>query len=187
MNKIKKLSKIIISVLYAALCGIPIGTAITWWQNSAALTIPGYIAGSKHTLFTFIPAGLQILHPLTANNRLMGFIICLLPVAAILLAIYFTIKLFSLYKAGNIFNLQNAKYIKYIASIILIWEVILNPIYSLLLSITLTYQNPEGKGYAVISYSGIDFLLIFVAIIILCISLVMAEAAKLSEDQKRII
>ena len=187
MSGIKKLSRVIVVILQIAFFVLPIMAAIIWWQPDAKIHLSAANAGYHDAAITFIPKSYNILHPITAENRAYGFLITLLPIGSVLAVLFLAIRLFKLYIAEKIFTLQNVSCFKYTAIILLVWELILSPIHDTLLSYTLLSGNPPGLGYASIDYSGMDLILIFTAMILWCISWVMAEGVKLANEQARFI
>lgn len=132
----------------------------------------------------FIPQGIEVLGPLSIASKSLGFLICLLPVGVMELILYFLIKLFRLYEKGNIFTLANVKAIKNIAWILLLGEIIINPIFQALISLALTIHNPPGYRYIKIGIDGTNIGLVLTALLIILISWIMAEGVRLHEEQQ---
>ena len=177
MQKIHKLSLILRVFFQITFIAMPIMLIIFWlfapffYQNFHAFS--GY----------YIPSGIEILHPLTWLNCLLGFMIDLLPTAVSMTIVYFLIKLFKLYECGEIFTKQNAKYIGNIAWTMLIGQVV-GFIYEGLLSFAMTFNNPSGHRLSFFTFGTYDIYNILTAVMLIVISWVMVEGAKLNDEQK---
>lgn len=132
---------------------------------------------------SFLPNGIEILHPLGASTKFWGFLISLIPTGIKMLTLYFLIRLFKLYETGKIFSLKNVSYIKKIGYTMLLGQLI-HPIYQLLISATLTWHNPPGHRIAKVLVTGSSFGVIFTALLIILVSWIMAEGYKLEEEQQ---
>ena len=95
--------------------------------------------------------------------------------------------IFSNYKIGEIFNLDNAKYYNFLGWMFFIHAVIAKPISEGLMVLAVTLANPVGERYISISFGTPNLASIFYGIIVLVVSWVMLEAAKIKEEQSLII
>lgn len=176
MNKIQKVSFFLRSFFQIIFFVLPILLVLFWLF--APVLYPLYPYAATY----FIPSGIEILHPLSVTNCLFGFLINLLPTVVTMYILHFLIKLFSLYEKGAIFTYENAKYIKKIAITMLIGQFV-RFIYEVLISIALTIDNPAGHRVGTITFNNYDVYNIITAIMLIVISWIMAEGAKLKEEQ----
>ena len=186
-KKIKQISRVMRLLLQIVFIALPVILAYAWWYKPLGLHIPPSLSGHSSFIISFIPKGLAIMHPLTVMDKVYGFLICLLPLGVMLTILFFMIKLFGLYAQGRIFSIANVQCLKLSAITLLIWEFILQPIYQILLSATLTWHNPPGHRVATLTLSGIDMLLVFSAILVWLIAWIMAEGVKILEENTRFV
>jgi hypothetical protein len=178
MEKIKRVSMFFRVLFQMSFIALPILLVCFWIQAPTSIGL--------HALditMSFIPKGVEILNPLSPMAKFLGFLISLIPNALSMLIIYFLIKLFKLYENGKIFTFENVNYIKKIGYTLLITELV-DPIYQVFMTATLTWGNPHGHRVASITISGIDFGTILVALLTILISWIMAEGCKLNEEQQ---
>lgn len=181
MQKIQRISLLFRILFQITFIIIPIALIIFWVRAPAPIE---YFHGSVS--FSFIPKAIAVLSPLNLDTKIYGFLISLIPIAIAEIILYFLIKLFKLYEKKEIFSLQNVKYIRNIGYTLLAGQV-LNPVYQLLLSATLSWHNPPGQRLATITLDGTDAGIILMALFTILISWIMAEGCKLHEEQKYVI
>lgn len=150
---------------------------IAFWIN-----VPNHLNLDHIIKLSFVP-DVKIMHPLTLSSRFIGFLIGLIPVAIDLYVIYCLARLFSLYKVGKIFTLENIQYIKRIAYFLLLGQII-NPFYQVVMSGFLTYANPHGHRVMVASVSGMNISIIIISVITIVIAWIMKEAQQLKLEQE---
>lgn len=177
MHKIAKVSLFFRILFQCLFILIPLTIGLLWWfaPNAIGSTQLGI-------MMSVVPQSLEILHPLSASTKLLGFVIDLIFLIPAELVLYFLIKLFSLYENGKIFTMENVHYIQYVGYTLLIGEL-LNPIHQALLSGVLTAHNPSGHRMMTVSISGFDIGLILSALLTILISWIMTEGCKLQEEQ----
>ena len=177
MNRIKRVSlffKIVFQILFIVL---PIILVIAWSTSPESFVIMGGVIN-----MSFIPRSYvnSILHVLTPTDRLLGFGISSIPMLIELYILYSLIKLFDLYGKGEIFSVNNVKYIRNIGYALLVTQVV-NPLYEGLMGVALTWHNPHGHRFASVTLDQTNLGIIFVTLIIILISWIMAEGCKLRE------
>lgn len=180
MNKIKRVSlffKAIFQILFIAL---PIILVIAWVTSPESLVIMGGVIN-----MSFIPRSYvsNILHILSPTERLFGFSISAIPMLIELYILYALIKLFDLYSKGDIFSVNNVRTIRNIGYALLLTQIV-NPLYEVLMGVALTLHNPPGHRFAAATLDQTNIGIIFVALIIILISWIMAEGCKLREEQQ---
>lgn len=121
---------------------------------------------------TFTPLTKMVWHA----GSLIGF-------APLFLGLLILKKLFTNYKMGIIFSLQNAEKYKYIGGLFLIDAFLTGPLSQMLNVLAVTLSNPPGHRCITLSFGTPNIEAIFCGILILCISWVMAEGYKLQEEQ----
>jgi hypothetical protein len=178
MNKIKRVSLCFRMLFQIAFITLPILVILSWIKAPAPLlTMAGDIA------INMIPHDYPILHPLSTTTHLLGFLVSMIPVTVTLFTLHYLIKLFGLYEKGEIFSLQNVNLIRNIGYTLFIGQLI-NPIYDVLISLTLTWNNPPGHRLASITVDQTNIGILLVAFMVILISWIMAEAYKLREEQQ---
>lgn len=178
MDKIKQVSfifRVVFQIIFAAMIFMPV---IAWILAPYPFTF--YIGG-----FSAIPEAYQnrIFHPLLVETKLLAFFVDMIPTMIALTAVYFLIKLFRLYENGEIFSATNVRYIRNVGCALLVYQLLM-PIRQFVLGFILTWNNPPGLGYAVMTISGTNVGIILTALIIILISWIMAEGCKLREEQQ---
>ena len=186
MNKIKRVSWFFRIIFQIIFIGFPLLLAYSWMTNPEEFVLfNGIINGS------FIPKGYlatadhpsQIMHVMSVSERLCGFLVCMIPMAIDLFIVYSLIKLFRLYERGEIFSINNVRYMRNIGYGLLAGEFI-DPIFQSLMGIVLTIHNPPGHRFFSIGWGSTNAGIILMALMIILISWVMAEGCKLREDQQ---
>ena len=182
MNKIKRVSKIF-SLLFQAVFIVFLLSNIIGW-----IVTPSPIVYSGKLGFTFdvISKHIPILHALSAQEKVFGFLISIIPLAINLWLIANLVKLFKLYQQGKIFLLENVCAIKRIGIALLLSQIVA-PFYEAAISAVLTWNNPPGHRVSMASFDGTNVALVIAALIILLVSWVMAEACKLQNENEMTI
>lgn len=178
MNRIKRVSfffRVFFQFLFVLL---PVLLIFGWYEAPhALLTLHGDL------VIHMVPRSIPLLHPLSSTTKFLGFLISLIPTCIEMLVLYFLIKLFKLYEKGEIFTLNSVNYFRNVGYMLLIGQVV-NPFYDALLSAALTWDNPPGHRIAVVIFNGKNIGIILIALLVILISWVMAEACKLNEEQQ---
>ena len=97
--------------------------------------------------------------------------------------LYSLIKLFGLYSKGEIFSVNNVRYIRNIGYALLFTQIV-NPLYQVLMGAVLTLHNPPGHRFLSITLDQTNLGIILIALIVILISWIMAEGCKLREEQQ---
>jgi len=180
MNKIERVSlffRVLFQLLFIAL---PILLMIAWSNSPDSLVLMGGIID-----MSFIPRAYShaILHVLSPEERLLGFVISAMPMVVELYILYSLIKLFKLYEKGEIFSINNVRYIRNIGYSLLATQII-NPFYEGLMGVALTWHNPHGHRFATVTIDQTNIGILFASLIVILISWIMAEGCKLREEQQ---
>jgi hypothetical protein len=178
--KIKRASRILRYLTIVYLCLIPALTAIFWICNGEpihpALHIrlwpEGFLADN---LVTPIPQ-------LSAMTKILAFLVSLIPNIFTVLALYFLAKLFHLFEGMEFFSQNSVAALRRIGFSLLAGQLTF-PLYTALLSLTLTISNPPGQRMIAASFGAAEFNWTALAIVIIVISWIMDEGRKLQEEQ----
>lgn len=180
MKNIKRVSRCFRLLFQALFIMLPLLTIYAW-------AYPGPLVLFNHMIvLNFIPDDHLITQPLSVTTKMIGFLVGLIPTSIHLLILYFLIKLFRLYEHGIIFSQINVTTIRNIAYGLLAMEIV-DPIYQALISITLSWSHAPGHRVISIGLSGVNIAIIFVAILMILISWIMAEGYRLQEEQNHTI
>jgi len=178
--KIKRVSLLFKLLFQAVFIVLPLAHIISWISAPTPIFLLGQGSGF---ILRIIPESTPILHTLSLHTKLWGFLVSGIPVVVMECMVYFLIKLFGLYQRGEIFTLQNVKYLKKIGYALLIVQLA-RPICEGFLTMIVTWHNPPGHRIASVTMQGLDLTLILTAFLIILISWIMAEGCRLREEQQ---
>lgn len=183
-NKIKRVSRILryLTILY--LCMGPICTAIYW------------ISGGEYTYPLFNirlwPDGMfpvevvKSLSNLTISTKTLAFLVCLIPNVFSVLALYHLAKLFRLFEGLEFFSQSTVGALRKIGFYLLGGQLTF-PLYTALLSLTLTISNPPGQRILAVGFGVVELSWTALAIVLILASWIMDEGRKLQEEQEATI
>lgn len=192
MNRIKNVSlffRIIFQIIFIAL---PVLLVVGWiyapnelvlFHGSIKLDV---IPISYRGLHNYIPNAAPenaILHTLSLGEKILGFLVSVIPLLVELFILYSLIKLFKLYEQGEIFSMQHVRYIRNIGYALLIGQLI-EPFYQFIMGLVLTLNNPSHHRYASITLDQTNIGILLTALLVILISWIMAEGYKLKEEQQ---
>ncbi len=177
---IQKTSRLLQLLSYGVMLVMPVLLVLFWFG------IPGVSGGGAQSVgadvgINFIPPSILILHPLSFEDRCIGFLISALPVALLVYLFYTLSKLFHFFRAGEIFSLIVVNVIKRIGYLLLAYEIV-DTLFDGLMAVAMTWDNPPGHRYIELTFSGVNGAMMLTAVIVLLVSGIMAEACKLSEE-----
>ncbi len=185
MNKIKQVSlffRVIFQILFIT---FPLVLIFGWATNPDSVVLMHGMINMN-----FIPAAYRansamggIMHPLSGSEKLLGFGISCIPLAINLFIIYSLIKLFKLYEKGEIFSIENVRRIRNVGWGLLVGQIV-GPISDGFLGVALTWHNPPHHRYASITLDQTNLGVLFIALMVILISWIMAEGCKLREEQQ---
>ncbi|KTD49926.1 hypothetical protein Lrub_0368 [Legionella rubrilucens] len=180
MGKIQRISlffRVLFQVLFVAL---PLFLIVAWVKSSGTLMI---IGGAIN--LNYIPAAYanRILHTLSGSEKFLGLCLSSIPMFVQLYILFALIKLFKLYENGEIFSINNVRYIRNIGYALLITQII-DPIYQGAMGFALTRYNPPGHRFAAITLDQTNIGVVLIALIVILISWIMVEGCKLREEQQ---
>lgn len=180
MSKIIHISiffRIFFQILFLAL---PLFLILAWLHSTGSLKIIGGLIN-----LNYIPAAYSnhILHSLSSSEKYLALGLNIIPLMGQLYILFALINLFKRYEKGEIFSIQNVHYIRNLGYALFILQII-DLLYQGAMGFILTSANPEGHRFAAITLEQSQLGRMFIALIIILISWIMAEASKLSEEQQ---
>jgi hypothetical protein len=180
MDRIKRISLFFRVLFQISFVALPIFLITAWLKFSGTLVILG---GAIN--LNYIPAAYSnsILHTLNASERLLALCLNSIPMFIQLYILFALIRLFKLYEKGEIFSINNVRYIRNIGYTLLITQII-DPIYNGAMGLVLTRYNPPGHRFAAITLDETNIVIVLIALIVILISWIMSEGCKLREEQQ---
>lgn len=170
MNSIKKLSNGVLIILWAGLILNPISFAVLWFSS---------VQGSGNSSITFdLPFYAEL--PMSPGQAITGYLIANITIIVAMLMTWQLIKLFRLYRAGQVFTDLNIFCYQKIANLMIVY-VVVGYAEDVLFSAALSYGN-EDITFG-ITASDSDITLLISGIIIRVIAKVMIEAKALQDEQ----
>ncbi len=124
-----------------------------------------------------------VLGPLTATTRVLCVLWDLPSLAVILMALLRLWQLFGEYLRSRIFSARALASLRSFAR----WTLaaaFLAPVYRAVLSVLVTLQNGPGRRELELNLGSNDFMTLLLGVVVLAISSVMAEAARIAEDNE---
>ena len=125
----------------------------------------------------------EIVGPLTPKTRVMYVLWDIISLAVILAALLHLWHLFGEYLQSRIFSVRALSSLRGFARWVLA-AAVLSPIYRAGLSVIVTWQNGPGKRELMLSLASNDYLVLLLGVAIFAISSVMAEAARIAEENE---
>ena len=118
-------------------------------------------------------------------TRFVAFIISLIPIATFMFLYYYLFRLFGCYGHGDIFTSKTVRFIRNCGITLLLWQI-LNPLYQILMTYSLSVINGPGHRFIAVSLFGTPQARDLVtAIVIIVISWIMQRGSDL-EDEVRL-
>lgn len=178
MKRIKMLSQFFEITCFLVLLGLPLLTALAWWQAPESINFLAHIFE-----YHVIPKGYHVNHLLSTKERLLGFVVSAVPMMINMLMIACLMKLFARFKKGEVFSNYNVILISRAAVLMFISEV-LQPFYQVAVGFVVMINNPAHERYVQITFKQENVEIILIALVILLGSWIMKEAYALSEEQR---
>lgn len=184
-QRIQRFAKVFRAIFFAAFVLSPVVVAVLWLSGGEVLFGDGgstTAIGLVRDNVTLDPAHLPAF-PLAWGTRWMGLGVSLIPLGATMLCLWWLVRLFSLFSAGEIFTGNTVRYIRRTGWTMLA-GVVLMPIHEVLLTLVLTMHNPPGERLISISLESGDIRDLLIAGIIILVSWIMDEGRKLRETDE---
>ncbi len=178
--KIKRVSRILryLTILY--LCLGPICTAMFWINNGQPI--------SSFFQIDIWPEGLiaeDILKPivsLSPLNKMLAFLVTLIPNLFSVLALYFLARLFRRFEQMEFFSQSTVGNLRKIGFSLLAGQIA-HPFYTALISLVLTVSNPPGQRLIAVAFGAKEFSWTALSLVIILASWIMDEGRKIQEEQ----
>jgi hypothetical protein len=186
VSKIQRVS-FFFRVLFQVAFVVLLAAEILTWLNAPAslhaLKVYGFFMIPEN-YFTNLAMPQHLMpQTFTAMTKLLGFLVSMISTGVKLVLFYFLIRLFKLYERGEIFTLANVRYIRNIGYTLLVSQLII-PLYQGLIGIVLTRQNPPGQHFAMFGIGTDNLGVLFMSLLIILVSWIMAEGCRLREEQQ---
>lgn len=181
MNRISKVSRVLRVVFLAIIILMPVINALVWINLEKISPI------GLAKLFPSLPLDdLSIRMPLSAQTRVLGFLVMMIPTGIHMLAFFLLFRLFGLYARGEIFTEHAVGYIRKAGYTLLAVQAI-NPLHGALISLVLTMQNPAGMRAVSVGINSTDISGMIIAFLVVLVSWIMDEGRKLKEEESLVI
>jgi len=118
---------------------------------------------------------------ITPEAQVIGAAWTLIPVGIILLGLVRLWQLFSEFRAGRVFSQRALASLRGFARC-MVASAVLAPIHGAVLSVILTWVNGPGRRELAFQVSSNDYALLLLGVVLLAMSSVMIEAARVAED-----
>lgn len=192
MNRIKNVSLFFTTVFQIIFAMLPILLVISWIYAPNELVLfasfvkLNAIPANYSGMHVYTPQGIPekaLLHTLTVHEKILGCLVSAIPMIVNMFILYSLIKLFNLYKKGEIFSINHVRYIRNIGLALLTGQLI-EPVYQFVMGIVLTTNNPPKHHFATISLDQTNIGILLTALLVILISWIMSEGCKLREEQQ---
>ncbi len=114
------------------------------------------------------------------------FAVGAVPVALLVAALLSARRFFACYVSGELFPANSSIELVRIGKLFLVLAI-LGPVIRMLAILVVTWTNPPGQKQLVLSVATNDGLLIILSAVLLMVGHILAEANRLSEDNRQII
>ncbi len=182
MSRIQRTSYWVSAVLKVARWILPIGICYHW------LTIEtpyGYLSSLGIVEFDMQLSSLTQ-SPLSMDTRMFAIAASLAIAMILIYGLNLLIQLFKNYQRNEVFNQENSILISKLGRVIFFW-VIGGFIYSGVMSVILSFNNPPGTRVLQLTFTGVDAFTLFVGVIVLIISWVMKEASDIAYEHDQTV
>ena len=181
MERIAKVSRILRIVFLVIMLALPVITLVHWLFFSELL---------DHNIISKVHDvnlnAITIQRPITAEVKVLGFLVSLIPVSIDMIILMYLYKLFGLYVRGDIFTAKNVFFIRRLGYTILIGQA-LSPFIQCLMTLAMTFSNQPGQHMISLGLSDSNISQILIAFMIIIVAWIMDEGRKLQEEQTLVI
>lgn len=192
MEKIRRVSLYFRMIFQLIFIALPVLLVVSWIYAPESLVllhgiihldaIPANYSGMHVFSSQGVPEK-ALLHTLSVSEKILGCLVSAIPMVVNMFILFMLIKLFRLYEKGEIFTVNNVKYLRNIGYALLIGQLI-DPAYQFVMGIVLTLHNPPHHRFASITLDQTNIGIVFTALLVILISWIMLEAYKLREEQQ---
>ena len=174
-SKIKRISSRLYLVFLTLLILVPAFTIGFWlFYNDIPQTLISVSTG--------LSSDLPVPPILDGTQRMLGFLVSLLPLAAKVFAMVTLMRLLKLYRAGQIFSAAHVRHFKRLGHILVFYGVA-GILETSALGLVMTMNNPPGQRMLTFGVSSDDVTLFVIAAIVLMLAWVMDEGRQQAEEQ----
>ncbi|HNK20019.1 MAG TPA: DUF2975 domain-containing protein [Piscinibacter sp.] len=113
----------------------------------------------------------------------LGALATVLPVSVGLFALWQLWRLFAEYSVGRVFSRAALGHLRRFAWTLLA-AALLAPVMRSVMSVVFTLSNPPGQRMLALSLSWSDYLAVLLAVVLIAIATVMAEAVRVAEENE---
>ncbi len=178
MKKIMRVSRLLKFGAVGVCVALPLVEAGYWITNGYPFLAP-FFQFEGLALF-----GLKtVWDNLNAVQKFLGFLINMIPLAFSMIALSCLAKLFAAFEKMSLFERENVRILNR-AGKALVYGQLIYPLYTILLSLVLTYRNPVGERAVSIVLGPHQFEILTIGLSILLASWVFQEAVYLHEEQE---
>ena len=180
MDKIRRVSCFFRYFFIIIMFSLPVTLAVFW------LTSPLHIAttlAQYGLVVDYIPQNLVLALPLPESARWWGLVINVVPLLIHMYILYMLTALFGLFSRGCFFLVENVNCIRRVGMALFVGQLV-NPFYQAALTTALTWHNGPGLRWVGVVWTGADLGVLFIAMIIVLTSWIIAEGVKLEEEQR---
>jgi len=118
-----------------------------------------------------------------AQVQVLGALCTLLPGAVLVAALRRLWQVFSEYAEGRVFSHRALVSLRGFAWWLLV-DTAVSPVYGALLSVLATWENGPGRRQLQVNFGSDDYVTLMFGLVVLAISTVMVEAARVAEDNE---
>ena len=123
---------------------------------------------------------------LTLGARFGALIVSTVSLGLVALALWTAASLFASFAAGQIFVPETGTRLRRLGLLLLL-HAVLSPIVRTLISVIVTIGNNPGQRALAVSFSSQDLIVPLIAILLVMLGHIMAEAARIAEDHQHIV
>lgn len=121
--------------------------------------------------------------PWSFRSKMIGFLSSLISLVPLYISLFSLRSIFRNYKVGDIFTSVNARHYRLMGGLFFLNALLIKPLSEMLMILSVTLHNPPGHRYISLGFGTPNLESMFYGAIIIVISWIMLEAAKLREDQ----
>lgn len=175
--QIRRLSRLL---RYSCILGLILAPSLTafYWMHDGFRV---YAFNQSKWFIQFADAPFTAIDELSTHIKFLGFLIDLIPCFFFLLTLFILIRLFKSYERYHFFTTKTVRYIRQIALILLISQLV-HPLYVALHSFILSLPNPGGERIILFAYGPNQVKTLFLACILFLAAYVM-EVGRYFQDE----
>lgn len=190
MDRIQRVSNWHLIIFNFLLIYLPL-EIICYWTFIDSSFVSHLAMGPKEMFFDVIPTPEGLIHlsqvHWTLAAKAIAFMGDLLNQLPLFLGLFSLKAIFSNYRKGAIFTIDNAKHYRRLGLLLFLNALIARPIAGMLTMLGITFANASGHRLLTINFGTPNLSSIFLGFLLMVISWVMLEASRLEEENKLIV